>query len=185
MAEVNANAVGANHIKPKIMKRTIITLSILLLASIGINIYQCKTNKESSKEATTTAVRYDTIAYHPTTAKDSIYIKTDTVILNANINKSLAKNENEITLESVDSNKVKLNVPIEKKRYEDSTYTAWISGYHARMDSIHVRQRTITVTNTIIKNKIKRFGVGVQAGIGMTPKGVQPYVGFGAHINIW
>lgn len=30
----------------------------------------------------------------------------------------------------------------------------------------------------------KRWGIGVQAGIGLTPNKVEPYIGIGIHYNI-
>lgn len=58
-------------------------------------------------------------------------------------------------------------VPRTQKRYEDSTYTAWISGYEPRLDSIEVYQKTVVVTKRvegIVKNR--RFNVGLTGGFG-------------------
>ncbi len=73
-------------------------------------------------------------------------------------------------------------IPITSKKYEDSLYTAYVSGYHANLDSIFVRKQTMVITNTLTKTKIRRFGIGVNAGIGYgtTSKRIEPYIGFGA-----
>lgn len=58
-------------------------------------------------------------------------------------------------------------VPRTQKRYEDSTYTAWISGYEPRLDSIEVYQKTVVVTKSVegrVKNR--RFNVGLTGGFG-------------------
>lgn len=58
-------------------------------------------------------------------------------------------------------------VPRTQKRYEDSTYTAWISGYEPRLDSIEVYQKTVVVTKRVegrVKNR--RFNVGLTGGFG-------------------
>lgn len=58
-------------------------------------------------------------------------------------------------------------VPRAQKRYEDSTYTAWISGYEPRLDSIEVYQKTVVVTKSVegrVKNR--RFNVGLTGGFG-------------------
>lgn len=79
-------------------------------------------------------------------------------------------------------------VPITQKVYEDSLYTAYVSGFHASLDSITVRNRIVTntiretVTKTVTKKKL--FGFGVQAGYYLTPAGLQPGIGIGVHINL-
>lgn len=79
-------------------------------------------------------------------------------------------------------------VPITQKVYEDSLYTAYVSGFHASLDSIIVRKRIVTntiretVTKTVTKKRL--FGFGVQAGYYLTPAGLQPGIGLGVHINL-
>lgn len=72
-------------------------------------------------------------------------------------------------------------VPIMQKTYGDSTYTAWVSGYDARLDSIRINIRSPVITKTVVKNEKPRFRFtwGIQTGYGITPKGMQPYVGIG------
>ena len=58
-------------------------------------------------------------------------------------------------------------VPRTQKRYVDSTYMAWISGYEPRLDSIEVYQKTVVVTKSVegrVKNR--RFNVGLTGGFG-------------------
>lgn len=74
----------------------------------------------------------------------------------------------------------------EQSIYNDTSYTAWVSGYDARLDSIYVYPRTETIseTKTIYVPKQqnrKPFGVGVQVGFGY-PHGA--YVGIGISYNI-
>ena len=58
-------------------------------------------------------------------------------------------------------------VPRTQKRYEDSTYMAWISGYEPRLDSIEVYQKTVVVTKSVEgRGKSKRFNVGLTGGFG-------------------
>lgn len=75
----------------------------------------------------------------------------------------------------------------EQAYYEDSLYRAWVSGYRPRLDSLMVFPRTVyqTVTNDIyhtIVPKMKRWGIGLQAGYGY-PTGW--YVGAGVTFNLW
>ena len=82
-----------------------------------------------------------------------------------------------------------VEIPITQKIYQDSTYQAWVSGYKPSLDSIQVFQPITTITRTIttteVKYKAKRWGVGVQAGIGITPTKVEPYIGIGVTYNIF
>lgn len=72
-------------------------------------------------------------------------------------------------------------IPISQKVYKDSLYTAWVSGYQAKLDSIEVYQKTQTI---YIRDKLKRkrFGVGVQVGYGY-PCGM--YAGIGVSYNLF
>lgn len=107
--------------------------------------------------ATVTVPVYDTIRTHST---DTLFSDSTTVIL-----------------------------PITQKVYKDSTYEAWVSGYMPALDSIRVFQPVTTITNTItqteVRYKIKRWGLGVQVGVGFTPSKIEPYIGLGVTYNIF
>lgn len=69
-------------------------------------------------------------------------------------------------------------IPISSKTYtDDSTYTAWVSGYEAQLDSIRVYRQTIAKTISVTSRK--RWSYGIQGGLYVTPRGVQPGIGFG------
>lgn len=57
-------------------------------------------------------------------------------------------------------------VPRTQKRYEDSTYTAWVSGYEPRLDSIEVYRKTVTIVKRKTVSKRNGFNVGLTGGIG-------------------
>ena len=67
---------------------------------------------------------------------------------------------------------IRIRLPIESKHYTAESYDAWVSGYEPQLDSIKVYQREV-------KTKQSRWSIGLQGGVGMTPRGVQPYVGVG------
>lgn len=80
-------------------------------------------------------------------------------------------------------------VPITQNVYEDSTYTAYVSGYRASLDSLIFRmpREVTTITNTHYQ-KPKRWSIGIQVGYGMTLKGTPqfaPYVGIGVSYNLF
>ena len=70
--------------------------------------------------------------------------------------------------------------------YKDSTYTAVVGGIEPYLKSIEIYPKTIYVNNnttTTIKVR-SRFGLGVQAGYGLSRNGLQPYVGVGVQYNL-
>ena len=82
-----------------------------------------------------------------------------------------------------------VEVPVEQKRYEDSLYTAWVSGFRPALDSIRLHQPEIvtTITETIVK-KAPRLSVGLSVGPGISidknhHMGI--YVGFTANYRLW
>ena len=75
----------------------------------------------------------------------------------------------------------------EIKEYKDSTYYAKISGINAYLEEIRVYPKTIIQyinTNEYIYIPPKKWSIGIQGGIGITPKGLQPYIGFGVERKI-
>ena len=79
-------------------------------------------------------------------------------------------------------------IPIEQKRYEDTLYTAWVSGYRPALDSILIHQReiTTTITKTIVK-PAPRLSVGIQtgAGVGLLQHRPDIYLGVGLSYRLW
>lgn len=90
------------------------------------------------------------------------------------------------TGQSEDSATVEL--PVISRHYViDSVGEAWVSGpVDPRLDSIRLF-RPRYYQNTTITHQTKppsHWSVGVQAGYGMTPKGLQPYIGFGVSYRL-
>lgn len=93
------------------------------------------------------------------------------------------------------SDTVWATIPRTQKRYEDSTYTAWVSGYGVSLDSINVRRvtvvRTVTVTRPGRRSGIRdlrsRLGVGITggAGYGLITKRPDVWIGIGGTVRLW
>lgn len=68
----------------------------------------------------------------------------------------------------------------ETKIYKDSILTAQVSGINATLDWYEVYSpiKVNYISNTVYVPPGK-WSVGIQGGVGVTPKGVQPYVGVG------
>lgn len=163
----------------------------LLVASILIvcnTIWYCRDkaahrNEPKVKVDSTTYV--DTIPYLKPVPKDSLVLRYDTLKV------PLAKNARKGCDPIVGDSMVEVAgvLPITQKVYRDTTYIAWVSGYRPQLDSIRVLARTHYVTKTIVEKKQppdkRRVGVGLQAGYGITPSGVQPYMGIGIGVRLW
>ena len=79
-------------------------------------------------------------------------------------------------------------IPIVQKRYEDSLYTAWVSGFEPKLDSIRLYTPEIqtTVTKTVYEpTPLLTLGVQVGGGYGLINRQPDIYVGIGGQINLW
>lgn len=83
------------------------------------------------------------------------------------------------------SDTVSIYLPREEVTYKDSTYLAIVSGVEPSLDYLEVypKTETITIRETIVE-KAPRLSLGLQGGVGLTPKGVQPYLGIGVSYRI-
>lgn len=86
-----------------------------------------------------------------------------------------------------------VTIPIEQVVYEDSTYTAWVSGFKAELDSIRVYNKTINnyIDRTItIRKAAPRLSAGLQGGVGMVGtfnghQGLGWYAGLGVSYKLF
>lgn len=85
------------------------------------------------------------------------------------------------TVRAVDT--VEVSLPIVQKVYRDTNYTAWVSGYGPKLDSISMRHRTIIETRTVRERG--RWGVGLGVGLGVGSGGPGVGVGFGVFYKLW
>lgn len=91
-----------------------------------------------------------------------------------------------VRLVTVEHDTVEVLVPMEQKHYHDSLYDVWVSGYKPALDSLHVYPVTKVITTTLTTpQKTKRWGIGLQAGVGFSPKGAAvPYIGVGISYDL-
>lgn len=60
---------------------------------------------------------------------------------------------------------VRVVVPISQMVYEGEDYKAYVSGFEARLDSIFVDRRTVTISKSVCR-KPPRVSVGIVGGVG-------------------
>ena len=114
----------------------------------------------------------DTIFVEKPIVRDSIIVKTVTRFLRV-------ADTTCVVFRDTIRDSVLVEIPIEQKVYGDSNYTAWVSGYLPKLDSIQVYRR-----ETVIRTRAKRWSIGVQAGYGITTRGFAPYAGVGVTYRI-
>lgn len=158
------------------MKKWIWILVIAAVAALG---YWYAANRLHCKDAP--AVKADTV-YVPhvvrePAAVESVYVDRIRVRFYP-LNKVVHDTDFVVRVDTITKETI---IPISQKVYKDSSYTAWVSGYRPRLDSIRVMNSV--VTRDVVR-PAKRWGVGIQGGVGVTPKGVQPYIGIGINYRI-
>ncbi len=82
-----------------------------------------------------------------------------------------------------------VEVPVEQKRYDDSLYTAWVSGYQPQLDSITLHQPgVVTTIERTISKPAPRWSIGPSVGAGVSITGQQQagiFVGITAQYRFW
>ena len=128
----------------------------------------------------------------PVVQTDTLYLR-DTIRIDRPVPKPypVYLPSDTVRLVTVQHDTVEVLVPMEQKHYRDSLYDAWVSGYNPSLDSLHVYPVTKVITTTITtREKTKRWGIGVQAGVGLQygtirkQMDVGPYVGVGISYNL-
>jgi hypothetical protein len=70
---------------------------------------------------------------------------------------------------------------------DNETYDMQVSGINVELDWIKTYPKTVTQyinTTETVYIPPKKWSIGIQGGIGVTPKGLQPYIGFGVQRKI-
>lgn len=75
---------------------------------------------------------------------------------------------------------VYVEIPIVQKVYRTDEFEAYVSGWRPALDSLYVYPKIVRESANL-----RRFSVGLSGGYGMTPAGMQPYVGLGVTYRIW
>lgn len=159
------------------MKKALYFLLAAICLSVALNIWQCSRQPEESTVVEHDTVWKDTTIYEPQPADT---VQTGRVVY---IKVPVPGERDTITLhDSID-----VPVPIVQKRYDDSLYTAWISGFEPNLDSIRLYQPTIveTVTKTVVRSPLITFGIQAGAGCGVFHRQPDLYIGVGGQINLW
>ena len=115
------------------------------------------------------------------TVRDTTYLTKDSLIYVERFHNTM----DTVTLYDIHHDTVTVEVPIEHKHEHYSDADVWYHGFRAGIDSLAVYPITTTITVTEReKRRPTKFGLGVQAGYGVTKEGGPvPYVGLGISWN--
>lgn len=168
------------------MRKAFYIVLFLLILSIIINVLLCVWKKPRFDEERRETI-IDTIFYREPVPVDSFvirYITESVPVFKEDEVKSVDIRHDTIQpVVIMKEDSAQLVIPITQKIYEDSTYRAYVSGYHPSLDSIEILRYTEKVY-IHVPAKRQRFSFGLQGGYGYTPKGFQPYIGVGVSVNL-
>jgi len=168
------------------MKKFFWILVVLLLASVVVNVcLWCYKPEVKTVETHDTVWKDTTITPPPPTEQketgETIYVKVP-------IPPTPQPPDTTGTVEvPTGQDSATIALPVEQKRYDDSLYTAWVSGFRPRLDSIrlHFPEITHTITNTVYEEPPRlMWGIQIGAGYGIVNRKHDVYIGIGATLRI-
>ncbi len=183
-----------------------LTVVIVLSLLAGSHLHKCQSPNPSTEQSSScvvdTITYTDTIPYYEPKPKQEVSLGTKIAFLPVSSPKDRATQDvpqdGNIVMENIPKeisshpvghltcpDSAEVEIPITQKEYEGEDYHAWVSGYDPKMDSIYVFPRHEIVTIREPPNKPRRWGIGVFAGYGITPKGLQPCVGVSVNYTLW
>lgn len=114
---------------------------------------------------------------HPAVERRTLEVlsRTDTIIVKEPMRVAVRSVRTDtVFLPLVTADTAAVVLPVEQAEYAGDGFRAWVSGYRPSLDSISFARHTTT-----LRPAASRFSFGIQAGIGLTPAGIQPYLGIG------
>ena len=162
------------------MKKGFWIVVAMLAASIAMNVWFWTSEPEIETILKRDTVWRDTAIYEPQPAET---VNTGRVVY---IRVPIPGKRD--TLRDTIRDSIDVPIPIVQKRYEDSLYTAWVSGFEPNLDSIRLYTPEIhtTVTKTVYEpTPLLTLGVQVGGGYGLINRQPDIYVGIGGQINLW
>lgn len=153
------------------------TIWIILLSLCVGGLLGTMLTRSCQPEVTTEIVKTDTL----------IVRRTDTIVVECPQPYKMVVKDT-IYINDTINNPINGTIFVQEiKEYKDSTYYARISGINAFLEEIRVYPtETIKYINTteIIHHNPPKWAIGLQGGYGITPKGLQPYIGVGVTYKI-
>lgn len=149
-------------------------LYLAIIAALILVIFRQRTGADRHTACADTVIYVDTIRYRHPVPVDSVVVRHLTARLPA------AHRATPDTVRKTDT--VTVGVPISQQVYVDSTYRAWVSGYRAALDSIHVYPTT-RIIRLPERTRPKRWSVGPYVGVDVIS--LRPSVGVSVQYSLW
>lgn len=181
----------------RLKNAAVVLLLAIFVVSLCFNVHFYTRGRTHLTTTDTIRVTiFDTIPFREPAPKRSTFIGTITDKLPTAPKPTAAAREDTDSIPAVNApsetaDSVNVAVPITQTVYEDSLYTAYVSGYNPKLDSVilYPRREITTITNKYTSPKPKRWSVGIQVGYGVTLKGntpqMAPYIGIGVSYSIF
>lgn len=173
------------NLKVYLLMLALLVISLAATVSVQMEKYHRATEQGRVTVRCDTIVMVDSIIIEKPMVRDSIVTRYVTRYLpvskaeadtSATVVKEIVSHSNGGIGLSKDS--VNVIIPVEQRTYSSELYTAWVSGYEARLDSIALYTREVVVEKEIyLDKKRRRWGCVVGAGVGTNLNWVSPYVG--------
>lgn len=141
------------------MKKVFWLIFALLLLSVAANVWLAMRGPQVETTVEHDTIWKDTTIYQPQPAGT---INTGRVVYI-----SIPVPGERDTLRDTIRDSIDVPIPIIQKRYDDSLYTAWISGFEPNLDSLRLHQSEIITTITkVVDRPASRFSIGPSVGLG-------------------
>ena len=165
---------------------------VVLCISLFVNYKQYRDAKDKPDKV---EVRIDTIYTERTDTAPKPVSETHVGFVSVPV-KNVSENGGEISSDTANVSDDSLEIvgdsvmiPITQKVYEDSMYTAYVSGYRQNLDSITIRQKNVvtTIRETYTETEFRRWNIGLTAGYGygIRNKNLDFFLGVGVTYNLF
>lgn len=145
-------------------KRNVII--VILLMAIGFMGHWLFNRSHDDKPIDTPKI--DTVPFYMPILRDSVVTHYETIRLHISNKDTIFAHDTIFVVDSVD-----VEIPITAKKYEDSLYTAYVSGYNPRLDSIKVYNKVAPLP------KRYRWGLDGEVGYEINNNNQAPYIELG------
>ncbi len=178
---------------------TAFIIAVVLIASLCVNIaqfayhqarvHELKWQLQHRDTVTVVRVKRDTVHHVRPVEKEVQLVEKLTV---QTVRDTVRTHSTDTLYRHTDGS---IDIPITQARYtDDSTYTAWVSGYKPRLDSVEVYRKTQYTTTTVTqppdapkrRTFWDRFRVGIIGGYtyGFKSKRWEPSAGVGGSFEL-
>lgn len=178
--------------KDRVLEYIALGLFICLCISLFINYKQYRDAREKpdTVEVVTTVATHEKTDTAPKPKSETQVGVVSVPVKNVSSSGGkISKDSTEISDGTLTMVGDSVEIPISQKVYEDSLYTAYVSGYRQSLDSIKVRERIVTtrITETRTETEFRRWNIGLTAGYGyaVRNKNLDFFVGIGLTYNLF